>query len=150
MNTTTTKSSRSPIRQLIGSAFALVGCAGVVSVLAQNAASPVVVAPPRTADLTNEIAQLRAEIEHLKGLVPDQAHAMQDVGYHFTGLWFAGRSQNWPLAQFYFGETRSHLRWAVRIIPVRKTKGGDLELKGILDAVERSMFSEIQKAIDTK
>jgi hypothetical protein len=99
---------------------------------------------------TNEIAALKAEIELLKGKLPDQSHAMKDVGYHFANLWFAGQTQNWPLAKFYLDETRSHLKWAVRIIPVRKTKAGDLELKGILDAVDNSLLNEIQKAIDAR
>lgn len=106
-------------------------------------------APP-THSATNELAALKAEIEQLKGKLPDQAHAMKDVGYHFANLWFAGQKENWPLAKFYLDETRSHLKWAVRIIPVRKTKAGDLELKGILDAVDNSLMSEIQKAIDAK
>jgi hypothetical protein len=105
---------------------------------------------PVTHGPTNEIAALKAEIEQLKGKVPDQAHAMKDVGYHFANLWFAGQKENWPLAKFYLDETRSHLKWAVRIIPVRKTKAGDLELKGILDAVDNSLLSEIQKAIEGK
>ena len=62
-----------------------------------------------------DIAALKAEIERLKGMVPDQSHAMKDVAYHFTNLWFAGQKQNWPLADFYLSETRSHLHWAVRI-----------------------------------
>src|SRR6476659_7561947 len=62
-----------------------------------------------------EIAALRAEVERLKGMMPDQSHAMKDVGYHFANLWFAGKKQNWSLARFYLDETRSHLRWAVRI-----------------------------------
>jgi hypothetical protein len=99
---------------------------------------------------TNELSALKAEIEQLKGKLPDQAHAMKDVGYHFANLWFAGQKENWPLAKFYLDETRSHLKWAVRIIPVRKTKAGDLELKGILDAVDNSLMSEIQKAIEAK
>jgi hypothetical protein len=99
---------------------------------------------------TNEIAALKAEIELLKGKLPDQSHAMKDVGYHFANLWFAGQAQNWPLAKFYLDETRSHLKWAVRIIPVRKTKAGDLELKGILDAVDNTLLSEMQKAIDAR
>jgi len=45
---------------------------------------------------------------------------MADVGAHFTNLWFAGDHANWPLAQFCLDETKSHLRWAVRIIPKRK------------------------------
>jgi len=94
-----------------------------------------------------ELAALRAEVEVLKGKAPDQSHAMKDVGYHFANLWFAGQKQNWPLAKFYLDETRSHLRWAVRIIPVRKTKAGDLDLKGILDAVDNTLLSSIQNSI---
>jgi len=97
---------------------------------------------------TNELAALRAEIEQLKGKVPDQSHAMKDVGYHFANLWFAGQRRNWPLAKFYLDETRSHLKWAVRIIPVRKTKTGEVDLRGILEAVDNTMLSEIQRAIE--
>lgn len=115
----------------------------------------------RPADSTNEVAALRAdveklrvEVERLKGLVPDQAHAMEDVGYHFANLWFAAEQKNWPLADFYLAETRSHLRWAVRIIPVRKTRAGDnVELQGILDAVDKTpgvMLSAIKTAIEQK
>src|SRR2546427_8391049 len=41
----------------------------------------------------------------------DQSHVMADVGYHFANLWFAADKQNWPLANYYLSETRSHLRW---------------------------------------
>ena len=51
------------------------------------------------------------------------------------------------MARFYLDETRSHLRWAVRIIPVRKTTAGDLELQGILDAVDSTFLSAVQNAI---
>jgi hypothetical protein len=58
------------------------------------------------------------------------------VGYHFANLSFAAERKNWPLADFYLAETRSHLRWAVRIIPVRKTRTGhDVELQGILEII---------------
>ncbi len=53
----------------------------------------------------------------------------------------AGQRQNWPLAQFYLDETRSHLKWAVRIIPVRKDPAGqDVDLTALrrfLDRVAR-------------
>jgi hypothetical protein len=75
----------------------------------------------------------------------------RDVGYHYANLWFAGQKQNWPLAKFYYDETRSHLNWAVRIIPVRKTRAGDeVDLKAILQAVDTSLLSEVGKAIDEK
>jgi len=122
---------------------------GIVLLRLQSVAQPQPASPPvKSVDPTNEIAALRAEIEQLKGKVPDQSHAMKDVGYHFANLWFAGQRRNWPLAKFYLDETRSHLKWAVRIVPVRKTKAGEVDLRGILEAVDNTMLSEIQQAIE--
>src|SRR5262252_2089113 len=95
-----------------------------------------------------EIAALQAEVARLKGIVPDQSHAMKDVAYHFANLWFAAQKKNWPLAEFYWAETRSHLRWAVRILPVRKDpQGKDLQLVDILDPLEKTALEEVHKAI---
>ena len=99
---------------------------------------------------TAEITRLKAEIEELKGRVPSQSHAMMDIDYHFTNLWFAAQSRNWPLAQFYLNETRSHLRWAVRIIPVRRIPGGEIDLRGLLEAVDSTGLADIGKAISEK
>lgn len=98
-----------------------------------------------------ELAALQAEVERLKKIAPDQAHAMQDVDYHFTNLWFAAQQANWPLAQFYLNETRSHLRWAVRINPVRKDSAGkQIKLEDILQAVENSPLKQMEEAIKAK
>jgi hypothetical protein len=97
-----------------------------------------------------ELATLRDEVARLQRLVPSQSHAMQDVGYHFTNPWFAGQKHNWPLAGFYLAETRQHLKWAVRIIPVRKTEAGDVDLDGIREAFDTSSLAEVQQAIDAK
>ena len=102
------------------------------------------------ADEGTEIAKLKAEIDELKGRLPSQSHAMMDVGYHFSNLWFAGQGKNWPLAQFYLNETRSHLRWAVRIIPVRRIPGGEIDLRGLLEAVDSTGLAGIGKAIADK
>jgi hypothetical protein len=103
---------------------------------------------PGAAGGTAASSELRSRVERLEGKAPDQSHAMADVGYHYANLWFAGEKQNWPLAEFCLDETRSHLRWAVRIIPVRKTPTGqDLELKGILDALESSVLDDLRKAV---
>lgn len=76
---------------------------------------------------------------------------MVSVAYHFSNLWFAGEAENWPLAEFYWGETRSHLRWAVRIIPIRKDKAGDeIKLAEILDAMENTPLKQLQEAITNK
>jgi len=61
---------------------------------------------------------------------------------HFANLWFAGQSKNWPLAQFYLAETRSHLRWAVRIVPVRRIPGGEIDLRGLLEAVDKGSLED--------
>ncbi len=97
-----------------------------------------------------ELDALKKEIEILKGKTPDQSHVMKDVAYHFTNLWFAGQKENWPLAKFYCDETRAHLKWAVRVIPVRKIKGGELDLRPMLEGIDQSFFVPLQKTIDAK
>jgi hypothetical protein len=101
--------------------------------------------------LEQDVAALQAEVDRLKKVVPDQAYAMQDVDYHYTNLWFAGKAQNWPLADFYWKETISHLRWATRIIPVRKDSAGrDVNVQAILEAFEKSPGAELGEAIRKK
>lgn len=124
--------------------LALVGLTALVAGLAWWADSPRL---SRADDANAEITRLRAELDQLKGRLPSQSHAMMDVGYHFSNLWFAGQHRNWALAQFYLDETRSHLRWAVRIVPVRRTKGGEVDLRGLLEAVDRTGLAGLAKAI---
>jgi len=102
----------------------------------------------KAAQAEPDVAALGEEVARLRRLVPSQSHAMQDVGYHFTNLWFAGQKANWPLAGFYLAETRSHLRWAVRIIPVRKTQAGEVDLDGIREAFDTSSLAAVQQAIE--
>jgi hypothetical protein len=98
-----------------------------------------------------ELAALKAEIARLKEVAGDQAHAMVSVAYHFDNLWFAGKAGNWALAEFYWNETRSHLRWAVRVIPVRKDSAGqEVDLRAILQAVENTPLKDLQGAIKAK
>jgi hypothetical protein len=99
----------------------------------------------------DEVAALKADVERLKGMANDQSHAMADVGYHYCNLWFAGQGENWPLAQFYLDETRSHLRWAVRIIPVRKDREGrEVDLGAILGALEQTSLKDLDEAVKAK
>jgi hypothetical protein len=93
-------------------------------------------------------AALRQELEAVKRSLPDQAHVMSDVDYHFSNLWFAAHQRNWPLAEFYLGETRSHLNWAVRMRPVRKLSNGtDLDLRPILQGLEATVLPNAISAI---
>jgi hypothetical protein len=97
---------------------------------------------------TQEFQKLKSDAAKAKNAAGDQAHAMTSVAYHFNNLWFAGEHGNWPLAQFYFGETRSHLRWAVRIIPVRKdAQGREVKLTEILKSVENTPLKQVEEAI---
>lgn len=127
-----------PILAILGLlAVAASGCGGV--------------APAAAPQDTTRADDLAAEVKALRELVPDQAHIMADVGYHFTNLWFAGQAENWPLADFYLAETKSHLRWAVRAKPIRKDNGGrDINLGNILEAFENSQLTQLKKAVDGK
>jgi hypothetical protein len=99
---------------------------------------------PKRGDV--EASQL--DLQTLSERLPDQSHVMVDVGYHFSNLWFAADKQNWPLANHYLSETRSHLKWAVRLHPVRKTStGAEVNLKGILDAVDGGLLVKVAQAI---
>lgn len=97
-----------------------------------------------------DVAALQAELALIKSQLPDQAHAMADVGYHFANLWFAGKQKNWSLAKFCLDETRSHLNWAVRLKPVRKVAAADLDLRNILQAVENTQLADVKKAVEDK
>jgi len=102
------------------------------------------------ADVQADIAALRADNERLRSLIPSQSHAMMDVAYHFTNLWFAGKRRNWPLAQFYFNETRSHIQWAIRIVPVRKTSHGELKLEEMFAAFDGTLLADLKGRIAAK
>src|SRR5262249_54019662 len=73
------------------------------------------------------------------------------VSYHFGNLWFAAQKKNWVLAEFYLSETKSHLRWAVRIKPVRQNDAKrDIKLADILEALENTPLKDMQSAIKSK
>ena len=109
--------------------------------------------PPTTggaADQAAEVARLKDEIEHLKGMVPDQSHVMKDGAYHFSNQWFAGQAQNWPLAGFYLNETRSHLSGG----PYERVPCAARQLARstcvILDGMDRSLLAGVQKTIEAR
>ncbi len=94
---------------------------------------------------------VKDDLAHLKDTQPSQSHTMMDVGFHTANMWFAGQAQNWPLARFYFNETRQHIRWTIRVRPVRKDPDGNpVDLKGIFDAIDTSTFETLKAAIEKK
>ena len=107
--------------------------------------------PEDATPANTEITKLKEEVKKLEGLVPDQAAIMTKVGYHFTNLWFAVDQENWPLADFYLGEARNNMKWAVRSKPMRKgPKGEDVDLGAIAQALDNTQFTALKKAIDGK
>jgi hypothetical protein len=124
---------------LVITGLALLGGAAMRGALAQAPA-----AAPQA-----DVAELKAEIDALRSMLPSQSHSMVDVEFQYANLWFAGKAQNWPLATFYLNETRSHLNWTVRLRPVRKlSNGGDLDLRPILKGVEDGGIASIKAALD--
>ena len=92
-----------------------------------------------------------ADLQRLNMLVPSQSHAMIDVGYHWTNLWFAAEQKNWRLAEFYFNEARSHMQWTILIRPIRKDdQNRDVDLQAIFDALDVSSFAGVKMAIAQK
>jgi hypothetical protein len=134
-------------QQLVGFGAGLaVGVAATLTALPHAAPAWAQPAPP-----PDELAALKADVERLKEKATDQSHVMADVAHHFSCLWFAGEKENWPLADFFFSETQSHLRWAVRVIPVRKDAAGrDVDLRGILQGIEASSLKDLRDAVATK
>ena len=98
---------------------------------------------------SSDTAAMRSDVAHLNDVVStSQSHAMADVGYHFANLWFAAQERNWPLATFYYDETLSHIRWTIRIRPIRKDPDGNpVDLQGIYDGISNGVLDQLGAAI---
>jgi hypothetical protein len=105
---------------------------------------------PQGGDASTQLKELRAEIQKLHDLVPDQAAIMSHLGYHWSNLWFAIDQENWPLADFYLSEVRSNLKWAVRNRPIRKITGGTIDIKPIAEALDNTQLTQLKSAIARK
>ena len=134
---------------LVVAVGAVAGGAGVQYWLATRGTAPAAAQAARTAAGAKPVGDLNVEVARLKDLLPSQSHTMSDVAYHWSGLWFAAKEKNWPLARFYFDEARQHIRWTIAIRPVRKgADGKDVDIKGIYDAIEPSALATVQLAIE--
>jgi hypothetical protein len=106
---------------------------------------------PTDSATDKEIAALKAEVQSLKGKVPTASVTMASVGFHWSNLWFAGQSRNWPLAAYYYNEARNHMLWLIRVNPA--PLGPDkkpVDLKGIFDALDTTTFAAVKTAIANK
>jgi hypothetical protein len=102
---------------------------------------------PPTIDFT----ALNNDVARLKSIVPSNSHIMEDVSFHFSNLWFAGQKKNWPLAMFYYNESRNHIRWLLQKNPTTKTPEGEVvNLQGIFDGIDASTMLMLKKSIEDK
>lgn len=115
-----------------------------------SSSQPLNAAQAKAADQKAQAEQLRAEIKRLEGLAPDQAAVMSHLGYHWSNLWFAIEQENWPLADFYLSETRSNLKWAVRVKPLRIVNKQKVDLKSIAESLDNAQFTQMKAAIAGK
>jgi cytochrome c553 len=129
-----------------GGAVAYLHRNDVTSAAGSRAALAVDAGAPR-----DNLDALRADVARLKTNAPSQSHTMSDVGYHWSNLWFAAEKKNWPLAQFYFEESRSHILWTIQLRPVRKAPdGSDVNLVPIFESIDSSAFKAVADAIQAQ
>ena len=109
-------------------------------------------ADPAKADAAKiDLTALNNDVARLKSIVPSNSHIMEDVSFHYSNLWFAGQKKNWPLAMFYFNETRNHIRWLIQKSPTAKTPEGEIvNLQGIFDGIDTSSLAWLKKSIEDK
>jgi cytochrome c553 len=130
---------------LVGVALDRLSLHGIVPIAsAQEGRAAAPAAPPK--QMTP--AEMQAEIERLKTLVPSYSHPMQDVAINWASLWFAAQKKNWPLARYFYNEARSHIAWTVRINPNDKVNGEIVDLKSIYDAIDTSSLMMVRDAIE--
>jgi hypothetical protein len=104
-----------------------------------------------TGGARDDLDALRADVARLKTNAPSQSHTMSDVGSHWTNLWFAAEKKNWPLAMFYFEESRQHILWTIRLRPVRQgPDGNDVNLVPIFESIDTSAFKAVADSIQTQ
>ena len=107
--------------------------------------------PGKAAPAPPDLATLNDDVTRLKSITPNLSHVMADVAFQYSNLWFAGQKKNWPLAMFYFNETRGRIRWLLRINPTPKTPEGEVvNLQGIFDATDAGRLAALKKTIEDK
>ena len=98
-----------------------------------------------------DLATLNEDVTRLKSITPNLSHVMADAAFQYSNLWFAGQKKNWPLAMFYFNETRGRIRWLLRINPTPKTPEGEVvNLQGIFDGTDAGRLTKLKKTIEDK
>jgi hypothetical protein len=96
-------------------------------------------------------ASLQADVAHLKDIRPPDSHPMVDVAMFAANLWFAGNAKNWPLANYYLGETRGRIAWETRLNPGPKgADGSPVDMANIFDGIDHGSLTKLKNAIAAK
>ncbi len=147
--------SNALVRAILPAAIGVLIGGGAVAYLHRNdvtaAAGPRVTGAVDEGGARDDLNALRSDVARLKTNAPSQSHTMSDVGYHWTNLWFAAEKKNWPLAMFYFEESRAHILWTIQLRPVRKgPDGNDVNLLPIFESIDTSAFKAVADAIQAQ
>ena len=125
----------------IGIIFGLIVGATLFGSSSAGTAPAAPTAPVPAAVDDAEMSQLQARV------------AMVAVDYHASNLWFAGKAENWPLADYYWKQTLSHIRLSVQLkgTPDRPGQpGNQARLADIARAIETSPNTQVGAAIERK
>jgi hypothetical protein len=92
-----------------------------------------------------------ADVQHLKDITPPASHPMVDVAFNATNLYFAAQKKNWPLANYFLGETRNRMRWETNLNPGPKgTDGKPVDMKATFDGIDNGSLTQLKMAIMAK
>jgi hypothetical protein len=96
-------------------------------------------------------ATVAVDVAHLKDIRPPDSHPMVDAAMFAANLWFAGNAKNWPLANYYLGETRGRIAWETRLNPGPKgADGNPVDMVNIFDGIDHGSLAKLKNAIAAK
>lgn len=91
-------------------------------------------------------AQVEARLKALEAGAPGVGTIMSGVQLHFAKLYFAGKAQNWPLAEFELHEVEENLDRAVALRPEEY----GTNLVGLNDAFKQTQLAALRTATQNK
>jgi hypothetical protein len=91
-------------------------------------------------------AQLEARLKALEAGAPGMGTIMSGVQLHFAKLYFAGKAQNWPLAEFELHEVEENMDRGVALRPEEH----GTNLVGLNDAFKQTQLAALKTAAQNK
>jgi hypothetical protein len=91
-------------------------------------------------------AQAEARLKALEAAAPGVGTIMSSVQLHFAKLYFAGKAQNWPLAEFELHEVEENMDRAVALRPEEY----GTNLVGLNDGFKQTQLAAMKTAAQQK